>query len=193
MSRRFLRNLLIVAAVPTLGLGLATTPVLATPAPAPITDPKGDVYDEDDDEVDAPYGDIVRADGTRNGGNIELRYSTASAGDPTDDPNWESDETYTEFLLDTNGDNTEDYAIEYGVDDEGELYADVYKVGSDTPACTGTASYSGANIVTAPLRCIGTPTRVSYRVETAYDTDVDAEESVVGYDEAPDEGFAAVN
>ncbi|GGK34341.1 hypothetical protein GCM10010124_28700 [Pilimelia terevasa] len=199
MNRSTGRYGLLAAAILTLGVGVAG-PASAAPntrfVPAAITDPAGDVYDDDDELTDAPYADIVSADGRSSAASLVLTYKTAKALHPEDDPNWESEGTFTDFLLDTNADGTADFDVEYGVF-EGELYVDVYKVDDqeDPPvACTGTAEFAnGAHTATVPLSCLGNPRSLGYRVETVYDQDVDDENSLAAYDVAPETGFAKVN
>ncbi|GGJ94109.1 hypothetical protein GCM10010123_24930 [Pilimelia anulata] len=186
----------LVIAVPAIGLGLAVPALAVTPAvPVAITDPSGDVYDDDDELADAPYADIINADGKKSGTNLVLTYKTAKQLDPVQDPNWDSDETYTDFLLDTNGDGTADYDVEYGVFEE-EAYVDVYKLpagDADEPVCSGTAAFTNAShTATIPLSCIGNPAKAGYRVETVYDQDVNSPDSLAAYDVAPETGFAQV-
>ncbi|HEX5742242.1 MAG TPA: hypothetical protein VFY17_11925 [Pilimelia sp.] len=185
----------LLVAVPAFGLGLAAPAAVAAPVPAAITDAAGDVYDDDDELVDAPYADIVSADGAKSDANLVLTYKTAKALDPLSDPNWESDNTFTDFILDTNGDNTADFDVEYGVFEE-ELYVDVYKSDAgeeDEPVCSGEAAFAkDAHTATVPLSCLGNPRALGYRVEAVYDLDVNNDESLAGYDQAPDEGFAKI-
>ncbi|GAA2525298.1 hypothetical protein [Pilimelia columellifera] len=193
------RYRILAVAILTLGVGVAA-PANASPAtkfvPAAITDPAGDVYDDDDEPTDAPYADIVSANGRSGAGNLVLTYKTAKALSPLDDPNWESDNTFTDFLLDTNADGDADFTVEYAVLD-GEQYVDVYQVDDqdDPPAlCSGVAAFtSGTHSATVPLSCLGNPSSLGYRVETVYDQDVDDDSSLAAYDVAPETGFAKVN
>ncbi|GGK22368.1 hypothetical protein GCM10010124_13550 [Pilimelia terevasa] len=187
----------LVVAVPAIGLGLATPALAVTPAaPVAVTDPAGDVYNDDDELVDAPYADITNGDVKKSGANLVLTYKTAKQLSPAEDPNWESESSLTDFLIDTNGDNKEDFDVEYGLDEDGDIYADVYKLpasDTDAPACTGNGDFvNGVHTITIPLSCIGNPAKAGYRVETMYDLDVNNTESLAGYDSVPDEGFAQV-
>lgn len=178
---------------PALALGVAQGTALA--AGAAITDPTGDVYDDQDNIIVNPAADIVSADASRAGGNLTLTYTTAKPTDPETDPAWGSLETYTDFLLDTNGDGKEDFAVEYSTDDDDDINVDVYKMdGSDQPpvVCSGTGTFAGgAYTAVVPLSCLGTVTTLGYQVAVNHDTDVNVEGKVV-YDDAPETGFSPV-
>ena len=51
--------------------------------------------------------------------------ATAGKVDPSTDPNFEGDDTLTDFVIDTNADGKEDFDVEFGLDEDGDLYADV--------------------------------------------------------------------
>ncbi|GGK02785.1 hypothetical protein GCM10010123_35950 [Pilimelia anulata] len=163
---------------------------------ASATDPGADVYDDNDELTDAPYADIVSIDALRSATKLELRYATRKPLDPTKDPNWVSDSSYTDVLLETTGDDKEDFDVEYGVLDGG-LYVDVYRVDTqeEPPVlCTGEAEFSeNTHVATVPLDCLGDPDAIGYRVETVYDQEADAEDSLAAYDAAPDAGFVTVH
>lgn len=166
---------------------------LAHAAPS-ITDPGGDTTDDNDRRLDAPRADITAADAARVGGNFVFRYTVADAVNPLSDPNWGSDDTWTDFMLDVDGNGQTDFEVEYGVDD-GALYVEVRKEdGSDDPplVCEGTAGFEGGYYVaTVPGACIGNPAGLGYRVETVYDTTPAGEDgSPIAYDNAPDDGYA---
>ncbi|GGK40346.1 hypothetical protein GCM10010124_36350 [Pilimelia terevasa] len=177
------------------GCGAGSPPASAVALRTSATDPEADVYDDDDKLVQVPHADVVSAGVTRTATKLELRYATRTARDPVGDPNWTSDSTYTDILLETTGDADPDFDVEYGVS-EGELYVDVYRVDDrDEPPvlCAGDAEFTGdTHVATVALACLGDPATVGYRVETVYDQDVAAEDSRAAYDFAPDEGFVTL-
>lgn len=187
---------LVALVIPVLGLAPAWAtdgPRFRASAASAITDPPGDTTDNDDKPIASPPADVVSASAEQAGGNLVLKYGAAGATDPTADPNWASEDSFTDFMLDTNGDGTEDFDVEYGLD-EGKLYAEVYKIdGSDDPPflCDGTATFEGGTyVVSVPLSCLGGAPAFGYRVETSYDLDPADAESNIAYDLAPDTGFA---
>lgn len=185
------RTTIIGAAVSVLLVASSGLPAVA----APIDDPKGDQKSERGAKtVNAPKGDIVRADGQKVGNDWVLRYTTAQPVDPRSDPEWGSDNTVTEFLLDTNGDEKADFNIEYGVDEAG-LYAEAFADdGSPNPptVCQAKPDFQGGTYtVTVAASCIKNPGSVRYRVETSIDTNTVTDDgSVVAEDRAPDFGYA---
>ncbi|GGK39136.1 hypothetical protein GCM10010124_34950 [Pilimelia terevasa] len=183
------------ALAPALGVGLLAPAHAAPTLRTAITDPAGDVTDDEDTAVTAPYADIVSADGRRIGDKLELRYTTAQALSPLHDPNWDSEDTHTDFTLDTDNDGKEDFTVAYGLAD-GALYAEVTKADDhdDPPVlCTGTATYTNnAHVATVPLSCLGNPARAGYQVDTSYDLDAQDDDSPTGSDAAPEAGFADI-
>ena len=81
--------------------------------------------------------------------------------------------------------------------DQGEQYVDVYKLtdtGDPTVVCSGTAGYAnGTHTATVALSCLGDPRAISYRLEASYNVHAGDAGSVVGYDDAPDDGYAPVD
>lgn len=181
----------LIVAAPALGLGLAT-PAMALAAP--VTDPAGDVYNDEDEPVVAPYADLVETEAKKDGTKLVLTFKTAKPLSPAEDPNWNSDSSFADFVLDTNGDQKEDWDVEYGLDEDGDIYVDVYKLPAAddaVPACAGEGDFvNNANVATIDLKCIGSPTKLDFRTELMYDLDVNDPNSLAGYDSAPDEGFA---
>lgn len=187
---------LVALAIPALGL----TPAWALDGArfqaggaSTISDPAGDTTDDDDKPVAGPPADVVSASAEQAGGSLVLRYTAADGSDPRGNPNWASDDSFTDFMLDANGDGKDDFDVEYGLD-EGTFYAEVYKVdGSDDPPflCDGTATFeAGVHTVSVPLECLGGAPAYGYRVETSYDLDPAKADSNSAYDLAPDSGFA---
>ena len=174
-------------------LFVASSGILAVAAP--IDDPKGDQKTEKGSKpANAPKGDITRADGQKVGNDWVLRYTTAQPVDPRNDPEWGSDNSVTEWLLDTNGDEKADFTVEYSVDETG-LYGEVFvDDGSPNPPalCQGKPDFQGGTYsVTIPASCIKNPGSVRYRVETSIDTNTVTDDgSIVAEDRAPDFGYA---
>lgn len=169
--------------VPVLGLVPAA-------ASAPITDKAGDTEVDEGQPIAAPRADIVSAQAEMTGTDVVLRYAAAESVDPISDPNWNSDESYTDFYLDTNGDGEAEWDVEYGVSG-GALYATVIKVADDSDACEGKAAFeNGQYVATVPKDCVGSPASFSYSVETNYDTDAAKPGAPEAYDIAPDDSMA---
>lgn len=169
--------------------GLAVAPVAL--ASAPQSDPAGDTRNADKQPVDAPAADIVSIQAEPTETDVVFRYTVSKPADPLTDPGWPSEDSYSDFWVDTDGDGEPNYDVEYGVD-EGELYVIVVSTGDeDTPLCEGKASYVDSQYVAAvPKECLGNPASFSYRVDTSYAASPDPS-SPAAYDTAPDSGMAA--
>ncbi len=190
MRHRLGGSVIIGAVVAALFVASSGIPAVA----APIDDPRGDQKSDKGKPANAPKGDITRADGQKVGNDYVFRYTTVEPVDLRTDPNWDTADSNTLFLLDTNGDDKADFNIEYALDDSG-LYANVYvDDGSPNPAtlCDGKADFQGGTYsATIPASCIKNPPTVRYRVETSIDTNTVSEDnSVVAEDQAPDFGYA---
>lgn len=146
--------------------------------------------------LDDARGDITQASVEYGTGWIKLDVQVRQFTSPVKDPNWESDSTYALWSLDTNGDATTDYTVEYGISD-GELYGSVYR--PDAPAdadqiCDAdsvTFGTSGLYAMVLNPECIGRPASFAWKVAMSYDTNTKDAKAPATDDVAPDKGFSA--
>ena len=184
-------------------VGLSSLPAGADAPPSnrgSMVDRLGDVIDLQAVPVTVPRADITGAAVEYGPGWIRLEVSVFNATDPAKDPNWQSDDTYAVWSLDTNADGKADYLVEYGITSDGQLYGDVFRPdsGKDDPTlCEATSvSHSGTaaggvyTMVIDPA-CIGRPNAIAYTAGLSYDTGGGHGAGPVGTDIVPDTGFAA--
>ena len=122
---------------------------------------------------------------------IGLAVKVAEPVDPTRDPNWASPATFVVWEVDTTGDGTPDFEIQYFVDG-GKLIAAVYKAGNTAqPACEGEAGYtSDSYLAGVDPGCLGSPTSLSYRASIYYGTDPKNPDADGITDASPDGGMS---
>src|SRR4029079_12424128 len=118
-----------------------------------------------------------------------------NAVDPLHDPKW-SDASDAEWSLDTNGDQKDDFTVEFATD-KGQLYGAVFdlaKPGGKSVCDADSASFSpqdGYTLVIDPA-CIGQPKTLGFAVAMFFATDAKDDKAPVASDRAPDQGFTAV-
>jgi hypothetical protein len=159
-----------------------------------LGDPKGDTFiDGTQDPIKEARADIIRARAVYQPGAIALGMQVDQPTDPRTDDRWASEATFATWSLDTNGDGTPDFEVQYFVH-EGQFGGSVSRPGAadggvvcDVSAADyGPEGYS----VAFPSSCIGEPASFSYRVTMLYDTNPKDENADVASDVAPNGGMS---
>ena len=113
--------------------------------------------------------------------------------DPRTDERWAGDSTFISWSVDTNGDGTPDFDVQYYVD-EGELGGVVSRPAGDEPEVLCEASTAGYGpdgySLTVPSSCLGDPASFSYRINIYYDTNPKDENADVAADVTPNGGLS---
>jgi len=156
------------------------------------TDPAGDtVVDGTHDPIKEGRADIVRAAAAYEPGKISLAMQVAQPTDPRTDPKWAGDSTFATWSLDTNGDGTPDFDIQYYFDG-GEFGGTVSRPGSEGVVCDAdSAGYSPDGYwLTVASSCLGNPASISFRVTMFYDTNPKDPNADVASDVTPNGGLS---
>jgi hypothetical protein len=135
--------------------------------------------------------DIVRAGAAYEPGKITLAMQVAQTTDPRTDARWASESTFASWSVDTNGDGTPDFDIQYYFDGS-ELGGTVTRPGSEEEVCAATgAGYTPDGYwLVVPPSCLGDPASFSYRVTTYYDTNPKDANADVASDVTPNGGLS---
>jgi hypothetical protein len=151
-----------------------------------VTDPKGDVKNEDGMGVTQPEADIVSAGAEDRGADIVLRLLVDHPTDPATTKNWEGD-TVAAWAIDNTGDDQPEYAVAFVRDANGALGVQVSGADGTSSAC-GTASIGpdGSYVATVPAGCLGDPGSFRYAAAMAWDTDPANDSAPAVGDTAPD-------
>ena len=170
-----------------------TPPAGSGPTSITLADKSGDtVGDGTGQPMAQGRADIVRTIADYTAKAIVLTAQVAQPVDPRQDPNWASDSTYLAFDLDTTGDGTPDFEVQYYLD-SGAPMAEVSRAGDTTGAslCAAEAGYTadGYTVAIDPA-CLGGPTSFTYRATIYYDTDPQNANSDDATDVAPDAGLS---
>jgi hypothetical protein len=154
-----------------------------------IEDASGDTVVDDNGPPRAnPRADIVQSRVANTTKAIGFAVKVAEPVDPLRDPNWASPATFVEWEVDTTGDGTPDFSVQYFVEG-GKLVGGVYKAGNTAgqPACEAEAGYmSDSYVAGVDPACLGSPTSLSYRASIFYGTDPKNENADVITDASPD-------
>ena len=192
------------------GRGTSSTTRPAAPAAPPVTtatgpngtvknggklgDPAGDTFvDGTQDPIKEGRADIVRSRAVYEPDRITFVVQVDEPSDPSQDERWAGDSTFASWAVDTNGDGTADFDVQYYIDN-GTYGAVVSKPGAAEPEVVcevGTATYGPEGYsVTIPPSCLGDPASFQYRVTMFYDTNPKDENADVASDVAPNGGLS---
>jgi hypothetical protein len=176
------------------GVNPTGTPPAKGPATVTLTDKTGDVVaDGTGTTMNEPRADIVKAQANWTAKALVLAVQVAQPVNPGQDPNWASQSTYMDWLLDTNGDGNADFEVQYFFDPKSGVVADVTKAGdtSGTSACGGEAGYTadGYTVAIDPA-CLGNPVSVSFKATSYYDPNPSNPNGSLATDTSPDGGFS---
>ncbi len=186
-------------------LAAGSSSLLLAPAPwaGAATPVVGQVTDEVDDLTahgetgfePGPAADIVGASADYQAGGLTLTIRALKMADPREDRAWQTNETYAEWLLDTNGDGREDFEARYRLE-SGQLGGAVYPVDENdeddvSPAAKcglQAATFDPATGYTAVVdpKCLGNPPAIGYQASLYYQADPN-DENTLGSDLAPDD------
>jgi LPXTG-motif cell wall-anchored protein len=186
-----------------IGVGLYSLPAAAEAVPtnqAAVVDGLADVLELHGAPLTLSRADITGATIEYAPTWIQAVVRTFSATDPVVDTDWQSDNTFIVWSLDTSGDGKVDYLVEYGITSDKELYGDVLRPDSGPagPAVcdADSVTYSGGvagGVYTLRLdpACLDHPPQIAYTVGISYDSGGGRGSGPVGTDIVPDHGFAA--
>jgi hypothetical protein len=172
----------------------ATGPNGAVKNGGKLGDPAGDTFvDGTQDPIQENRADIVRSRAVYEPERITFVVQVDQPSDPTTDERWASDSTFARWEIDTNGDGTADFDVQYYID-QGTYAGAVSKPGAAAPEIVcevGTATYGPEGYsVTIPAYCLDDPASFQYRVTMYYDTNPKDENAVVASDVAPNGGLS---
>ena len=172
----------------------ATGPNGAVKNGGKLGDPAGDTFvDGTQDPIEENRADIVRSRAVYEPDRITFVVQVDQPSDPTTDERWASDSTFARWEIDTNGDGTADFDVQYFID-QGKYGGAVSKPGAAAPEIVcevGTATYGPEGYsVTIPAYCLDDPASFQYRVTMYYDTNPKDENADVASDVAPDGGLS---
>ena len=182
--------------------GAAAPPVTTATGPngavkngGKLGDPAGDTFvDGTQDPITERRADIVRTRAVYEPDKITFVLQVDEPSDPGKDERWASESTFANWEVDTNGDGTLDFAVQYYID-KGTYGGAVSKPGAAEPEIVcevGTAGYGPEGYsVTIPAYCLGDPASFQYRVTMFYDTNPKDENADVASDVAPNGGLSA--
>ena len=183
------------AAAPTGARAAEELPPLVTTLEA-VTDGAADVVNTATGALfEEPRADITSASVEYAPGWIRMKVQTRTPTDPLKDEAW-SDRSDAEWVLDTNGDGTPEYSVEFATD-QGELYGAVFDIAKpeDPSLCdadsAGFSPEDGYTLVIDPT-CIGNPKTLGYAVAMFIDTNPGDESAPMASDRVPDQGFTPV-
>ena len=159
-----------------------------------LGDPAGDTFvDGTQAPIKEGRADIVRSRAVYEPDRITFVVQVDEPSDPSKDERWASDSTFARWEIDTNGDGTADFDVQYYIA-QGTYGGAVSKPGATQPEIVcevGTATYGPEGYsVTIPAHCLGDPATFQYRVTMYYDTNPQDENADVVSDVAPNGGLS---
>jgi hypothetical protein len=162
--------------------------------PGTLTDPEGDTFvDGTNGPIKEGRADLVRVGSAYAADAITFVAQVARPLDPRKDERWASDSTYVSWEVDTNGDATPDFEVQYYRLDEENVGGSVTRPGDSGEAVcddiSATYSADGFKISIAPA-CLGNPASFAYRASIFYDTNPADENADVASDVTPNGGMS---
>jgi len=159
-----------------------------------LGDPAGDTFvDGTQDPIKEGRADIVRSRAVYEPDRITFVVQVDEPSDPSKDERWASDSTFAKWEIDSNGDGTADFDVQYYIA-QGTYGGAVSKLGGAEPEIVcevGTATHGPEGYsVTIPAHCLGDPASFQYRVTMYYDTNPQDENADVASDVAPNGGLS---
>jgi hypothetical protein len=149
---------------------------------ARFTDKSGDAF------LGGTNADLRDVGAVYRGDKVTLEASTYGGTDPRTHDMWRDGSLALAWFLDTNGDGTDDWEVDYGNDGE-RLVADVVNLATEEVACHGDPDYYDFNeAVRLDAACIGSPASFGLSGALAYDWHGGG----VDIDLAPDDGTAGL-
>jgi hypothetical protein len=146
-----------------------------------ISDPKGDVTDEDDAPLTEARADVTAATAEYRPGEIAFTLNVAQASDPRTDPNWADGGSFALWALDTNADQEADYLVTL-VTANGILGSVVLNTDME-PLCPGSGTFDGISYgAVIASGCVGNPASFGWGAGIYYKT----ANGTVAVDGAPD-------
>ena len=173
----------------------ASGPSGATRNGGKLADAAGDAFvDGTQDPIAEGRADIVRSRAVYQPGTIAFVVQVDQPSEPTKDERWGSESTFANWSIDTNGDGTVDFDVQYFIDG-GAYGGAVSKPGAAQPEIVcevDTAGYGPDGYsLTIPSACLGDPASFQYRVTMYYDTNPKDENAAVASDLAPNGGLSS--
>ncbi|HKY75207.1 MAG TPA: hypothetical protein VJS45_03635, partial [Acidimicrobiia bacterium] len=179
--RRGLAALVSLLAVATLAAP-ARAATYQADAVTSITDPKGDVTDENDGPLTEARADVTAATVEYRPGEIAFTLNVVQPTDPRTDPNWADGDSFALWALDTNADQDPEYIVTL-VSVNGILVPGV--VNSSNPEqvlCFGSGTFDGTTYgAVISSSCVGNPATFGWGAGIFY---VDGDKAAI--DGAPD-------
>ena len=177
-----------------LAILLASAALVGAPAAAQDA-ASGTCFDDARDDTSTSAGQAVfpRADIAqfclRDADTVSVTLTVAEPTDPNADANWDDEDTFAAWGVDTDGDGAEDFTIVYGIESNGQLEGVVVDASNDLEVCTATPSSGGFyGVQDIPRSCLGDATRVAVNASMSYDSDAADAQAPVYVDDAPDDG-----
>lgn len=189
-SRRVVAASVLLAVVAVPAGALADGSIRAAGVSDAVSDPKGDVKNDEGGAAAQPEADIVTAGADHRGGDIVFTVLVDRPTDPNSTNNW-TGATMAAWGVDTSGDNTPEYLVAFGRDENGRLAVEAGRLDDEsgaTAACAGTAGLGpqGEFVATVPASCLGDPASLRYAAAMSWDTDPANESAPSVGDIAPD-------
>ena len=120
---------------------------------------------------------------------VSVTLTVAEPTDPNADANWDDEDTFAAWGVDTDGDGAENFTIVYGIESNGQLEGVVVDASNDLEVCTATPSSGGVyGVQDIPRSCLGDARRVAVNASMFYDSAAADAEAPVYVDDAPDDG-----
>ncbi|HUG85796.1 MAG TPA: cell wall-binding repeat-containing protein [Euzebya sp.] len=173
-------------------LAIVALLAVATPALAEsecVADEAGDVVDRSSNTQvpEAREADILAACTDHTETVLEISVRVANPTDPATDPAWEDFASAVGAAVDTDGDGTEEFDVNYGRFPDGRIGVSVFEHKTPNVQCTADGLFDGVRYrMLIPTSCIGNPGQVSVAAFIFYTSSVAGQEEEGLFDEVPD-------